>query len=45
MASYFKDELVFGEPVTLLVAWVGAWYAGDTITWAFIVNEFSAPDQ
>lgn len=42
VASFFPAELKPGDRVTLFVAWVGAHYAGDEITWTFIVNEFDA---
>ena len=42
VASFFPAELQPGGRVTLFVAWVGAHYAGDEITWTFIVNEFDA---
>jgi hypothetical protein len=42
VASYFPRELQPGQTVTLYVVWFGAYYAGEDITWAFIVNEFTA---
>ena len=42
VASYFARELKPGADVTLYVLWLGAYYAGHDITWAFIVTEFKA---
>ena len=42
VASYFARELRPGQPVSLYVIWAGAYYAGEDITWAFLVNEFKA---
>jgi hypothetical protein len=42
VASYFARELHPGQTVTLYVVWFGAYYAGEDIIWAFIVNEFTA---
>ena len=42
VASFFPRELQPGRAVTLYVAWLGAYYAGRDITWAFVVNEFDA---
>ena len=42
VASFFPRELHQGQAVTLYVVWLGAYYAGRDITWAFAVNEFSA---
>ncbi|MGH7603803.1 MAG: hypothetical protein ACRENK_07380 [Gemmatimonadaceae bacterium] len=42
VASYFGKELKPGQPVRLFVMFLGAYYAGEEITWAFIVNEFTA---
>jgi hypothetical protein len=42
VASYFARELHPGQTVRLYVVWFGAYYAGDDITWTFIVNEFEA---
>jgi hypothetical protein len=42
VASFFPRELHPGRTVTLYVAWLGAYYAGGDITWAFVVNEFDA---
>ena len=42
VASYFTRELKPGQDVTLYVLWLGAYYAGHDITWAFIVTEFKA---
>jgi hypothetical protein len=41
VASFFARELKPGQPVTLFVMWLGAYYREGTIEWAFIVNEFS----
>jgi hypothetical protein len=41
VASFFARELKSGQPVTLYVMWLGAYYHEGTIEWAFIVNEFS----
>jgi hypothetical protein len=41
VASFFPRELHPGQPVKLYVCWLGAYYEGRDITWAFIVNEFS----
>lgn len=41
VASFFARELKPGQPVTLYVMWLGAYYREGTILWAFIVNEFS----
>ena len=41
VASFFARELKPGQPVTLYVMWLGAYYREGTIEWAFIVNEFS----
>lgn len=40
VASYFPRELHRGQAVALAVVWFGAYYAGDDITWTFIVNDF-----
>src|ERR1700681_2292641 len=42
VASYFARELHPGQTVSLYVVWFGAYYAGDDITWTFIVNDFKA---
>jgi hypothetical protein len=42
VARYFARELKPGQDVTLYVLWLGAYYAGKDITWAFIVTEFKA---
>ena len=42
VASYFQKELKPGQLVTLYAMFLGAYYAGRDITWAFIVNEFEA---
>jgi hypothetical protein len=42
VASFFARELHPGQTVMLYVVWFGAYYAGEDITWAFIVNEFTA---
>jgi len=42
VASYFARELHPGQTVRLYVVWFGAYYAGEDITWTFIVNEFEA---
>jgi hypothetical protein len=42
VASFFPRELHQGQAVTLYVAWLGAYYAGGEITWAFVVNDFAA---
>jgi hypothetical protein len=42
VASYFARELHVGQPVSLYVIWAGAYYAGEDITWTFLVNEFKA---
>jgi hypothetical protein len=42
VASYFKRELTPGQSVILYTMFVGAYWAGEEITWAFIVNEFEA---
>jgi hypothetical protein len=42
LIPHFHEELEPGSPVLLYTLWVGAHYAGDEITWAFVVNEFSA---
>jgi len=42
VASFFPRELHPGQAVTLYVVWFGAYYAGEDINWAFIVNEFTA---
>ncbi len=42
VASYLARELKPGQDVTLYVLWLGAYYAGKDITWAFIVTEFTA---
>jgi len=42
VASFFPRELHPGQGVTLYVVWFGAYYAGEDISWAFIVNEFTA---
>lgn len=42
VASYFAKELKPGQAVKLYVMFLGAYYAGDEITWTFIVNEFTA---
>jgi hypothetical protein len=42
VASYFARELHPGQTVRLYVVWFGAYYAGEAITWTFIVNEFEA---
>jgi hypothetical protein len=41
VASFFARELKPGQPVTLYVMWLGAYYREGNIQWAFIVNEFS----
>ena len=45
VASFFPRELHPGQTVTLYVVWFGAYYAGEDITWAFIVNEFTAEQE
>jgi len=45
VASFFPRELHPGQAVTLYVVWFGAYYAGEDITWAFIVNEFTAEQE
>jgi hypothetical protein len=45
VASFFPRELHTGQAVTLYVVWFGAYYAGEDITWAFIVNEFTAEQE
>jgi hypothetical protein len=45
VASYFARELHPGQTVTLYVVWFGAYYAGEDIIWAFIVNEFTAEQE
>ena len=42
VASFFPRELHAGQPVTLYVLWLGAYYAGGEITWALVVTEFNA---
>jgi hypothetical protein len=42
VASFFAKELRPGQRVKLYVSWHGAYYAGQEIMWAFIVNEFEA---
>jgi hypothetical protein len=42
VASYFASELHPGQTVALYVVWFGAYYAGEDITWTFIVNDFKA---
>jgi hypothetical protein len=42
VASFFARELKPGQLVSLYVVWVGAHYAGEDITWTFLVNEFKA---
>ena len=42
VASFFTKELHPGQRVKLYVMWLGAYYAGRDITWAFVVNEFEA---
>ncbi len=42
VASYFVKELKPGQQVRLYVMFLGAYYEGKEITWAFIVNEFTA---
>jgi len=42
VASYFPRELQTGQEIALYVLWLGAYYAGHDITWAFIVTEFDA---
>lgn len=42
VAGCFARELHRGQPVTLYVIWAGAYYAGEGITWTFLVNEFKA---
>jgi hypothetical protein len=42
VAGYFARELHRGQPVTLYIIWAGAYYAGEGITWTFLVNEFRA---
>ena len=42
VASYFPRELHTGQEIALYVLWLGAYYAGDDITWAFVVTEFDA---
>lgn len=42
VASYFARELHPGQIVSLYVMWAGAYYAGEDITWTFMVNEFRA---
>ena len=42
VASFFAKELQPGQRVKLCVSWLGAYYAGRDIIWAFIVNEFEA---
>ena len=42
VASFFAKELHPGQSVKLYVMWLGAYYAGQGITWAFVVNEFEA---
>jgi hypothetical protein len=41
VASFFPRELKPGQPVTLYVMWLGAYYRAGAVEWAFIVNEFS----
>ena len=45
VASFFPRELHPGQAVMLYVVWFGAYYAGEDITWAFIVNEFTAEKE
>ena len=40
VASFFPRELHPGQSVNVYVSWLGAYYEGRDITWAFIVNEF-----
>lgn len=42
VASFFPRELNPGQSVNVYVSWLGAYYDGREIIWAFIVNEFSA---
>ena len=42
VASFFARELHPGQRVKLYVMWLGAYYEGRDITWAFVVNEFEA---
>jgi hypothetical protein len=42
VASFFAKELRPGQRVKLYVMWLGAYYAGRDIIWAFVVNEFEA---
>jgi hypothetical protein len=42
VASFFPRELRAGQPVKLFVSWLGAFYEGREVTWAFIVNEFDS---
>jgi hypothetical protein len=42
VATYFARELRPGQTVTLYVVWFGAYFAGEDIIWAFIVNDFKA---
>jgi hypothetical protein len=42
VASFFPRELRVGQPVKLFVSWLGAYYEGREVTWAFIVNEFNS---
>jgi hypothetical protein len=42
VASFFPRELHPGQSVNVYVSWLGAYYEGRDITWAFIVNEFEA---
>lgn len=42
VAGYLARELRQGQLVSLYVIWAGAYYEGQDITWAFLVNEFKA---
>jgi hypothetical protein len=42
VASFFPKELHPGQHVKLYVMWLGAYYAGRDVIWAFVVNEFEA---
>jgi hypothetical protein len=42
VASFFARELQPGQQVSLYVSWAGAYNTGKVITWAFMVNEFTA---
>ena len=40
LIPYMQDELTEGEPVTLLLVWVGITNWGGVIEWVFLVNNF-----